>query len=111
MGAIATEVFVAAEAGTATVYLPGMLLGEILYLSEKGAINFSMETVNAYIREYPHIEVCPMCFGVTWAAREITDIPDLHDRLISATARFLQLPLITNDHNIVDSEFVDTVWE
>jgi predicted nucleic acid-binding protein len=33
------------------------------------------------------------------------DIPELHDRLIAATAMHLDLPLITNDPVISKSEF------
>ena len=42
-----------------------------------------------------------------FAASEITDIHELHDRLIAATARYLDLPLITNDPVIRASEFVN----
>jgi len=38
-----------------------------------------------------------LSFGVIKAAFEITDIPELHDRLIAGVARHLNLPLITND--------------
>jgi len=38
-----------------------------------------------------------------------TDIPKLHDRMIAATARYLDIPLITNDPEIKDSEFVNTL--
>ena len=39
----------------------------------------------------------------------INDIPELHDRLIAATARYLDLPLITNDPIIRDSSFVEVL--
>lgn len=37
---------------------------------------------------------------------EIKDIPELHDRLIAGTAKYLNLPLITNDPIILKSESV-----
>lgn len=43
-------------------------------------------------------------------AEQITDIPELHDRLISATARHLNLELITTDAKIQHSAFLKTVW-
>jgi predicted nucleic acid-binding protein len=39
-------------------------------------------------------------------ASQIDDIPEFHDRLIAATARYLDLPLITNDPVIIRSTFV-----
>ena len=40
----------------------------------------------------------------------ITDIPELHDRLIAATARIHNVELITNDPVIQASAFVRTIW-
>ena len=40
------------------------------------------------------------------AASGIDDIPEMHDRLIAATACYLDLPLITNDPVIRGSRFV-----
>jgi len=39
----------------------------------------------------------PLSFEILKTAFEIDDIPELHDRLIAATARYLGLPIITND--------------
>jgi predicted nucleic acid-binding protein len=52
----------------------------------------------------------PMNLDVIHSAAQITDIPELHDRLIAGTARFLNLELITNDPVIQVSHFVKTVW-
>jgi hypothetical protein len=47
---------------------------------------------------------------VLQSAAQITDIRELHDRLIAATARLLDVALITNDPVIHASAFVKTVW-
>ena len=36
----------------------------------------------------------------------INDIPERHDRLVAATARYLDAPIITNDLLIRNSQFV-----
>jgi predicted nucleic acid-binding protein len=51
-----------------------------------------------------------MSFDVICAAAQITDIPELHDRIIAGTARLLNLELITNDPVIRASQFVKSVW-
>lgn len=43
------------------------------------------------------------------SAFEIKDIPELHDRLIAGTARYLDLPIITNDPAMLNSAFVKCV--
>jgi predicted nucleic acid-binding protein len=49
----------------------------------------------------------PLSLEILKTASEITDTPELHDRLIAATARYLDIPLITNDPVIRAFEFVD----
>ena len=51
----------------------------------------------------------PLTFEILKTASEIDDIPELHDRLIAATARHLDLPIITNDPVILDSRFVEVL--
>jgi predicted nucleic acid-binding protein len=51
-----------------------------------------------------------MSFAVVQSAAQITDIRELHDRLIAGTARLLDLDLITNDPTIQASDLVRTVW-
>lgn len=45
-------------------------------------------------------------FDILKTAAEIDDIPELHDRLIAATAKYLDLPLITNDPEIGASRHI-----
>ena len=110
MGANAASVFDAVETGAAVIYVPAMVLAEILYLAEKRRISASLSTVADYMRKYPACKEYSMTFSVVESAGQITDIPELHDRLIAATARFLELELITNDPVIATSQFVRTRW-
>lgn len=110
MGAIAETIFDSVEAGNATVYVPGITLAEILYLSEKKRIGISLTDVSDYLRRFPNCKEYPTSLAVVSAASDIRDIPELHDRLIAATARESNLELITNDSVIRSSAFVKTVW-
>jgi len=110
LGGKAKTLFEAAEAGTAIVHVPALVLAEILYLSEKRRIAISPRSVVSYFEQFPNYKESPMSFVVIQPAAEITDIPELHDRLIADTARVLNLSLITNDPIIQASAFVRTVW-
>lgn len=96
--------------GEVTVFLPGVVFAEILYLSEKKRITATLPEVRRLLNQNPTIEEFPLTFAVVSAASEITDIPELHDRLIAGTARSLGLPLLTNDPRIQGSRFVQTLW-
>jgi len=39
----------------------------------------------------------------------IPDIPELHDRLIAGTAKYIDAPILTNDPIILNSKYVQCV--
>jgi predicted nucleic acid-binding protein len=110
MGERAKAAFEAVEAGTAAIHVPGIVLAEILYLSERGRISASVEKVADYMRRNPNCKEAPLSLAVIQAASGITDIPELHDRLIAATGRLLGMKVITVDPAIENSQFVGTLW-
>jgi predicted nucleic acid-binding protein len=104
------SIFDSVEFGNTVVYVPAIVFAEILYLSEKQRIRTSIDRIQDYLKQYPNYKEYPLNFAVIQSAAEITDIPELHDRLIAATARRLNRELITNDSVIQASAFVTTVW-
>lgn len=85
----------------------------IVYLSEKGRISpltlerllAAVDTTNAVLVEVPFNR------DVANALRLVnrTEVPDLPDRIIAATALHLAVPLISRDRKIQLSS-VNTIW-
>lgn len=101
-----------AEPDKYTVWIPAMALAEVGYLYEKGRIETSPADVLAFIRSSPDaFKLRPMDADVILKSFEINDIPELHDRLIAGTALFLEAPILTNDPDIEQSQFVTTIWK
>jgi predicted nucleic acid-binding protein len=98
------------EAGDTIIHIPSFVFAEILYLSEKRRIKASLSQVSEYLNEFLCYKEYPLSFDVIQASSQITDIPELHDRLIAGTARLLNQSLITNDPVIQASGFVETFW-
>jgi PIN domain nuclease of toxin-antitoxin system len=69
-----------------------------------------LQDLNKLLQKSPNFRESPLTQTIIETAEQITDIPELHDRLIAATARHLNLELITIDEKIRESEFVKTVW-
>lgn len=102
------QVFQSADKGEATIIIPAIVLMEVLYLFEKNRIDISLlQTEELFKSQNYQFE--PLSFEILKTASEINDIPELHDRLIAATARYLGLPIITNDPVIRDSRFVEVL--
>ena len=103
-------IFDSADLGKTTIHIPAMVLAEILYLAERQRITLDLNDIDKHLKIFPAYRESPMSFEIVQNGLRITDIPELHDRLIASTANHLGLKLITNDPRIQASKFVDTVW-
>lgn len=105
------NLFHEADSGNLEILIPSMVLVEIGYLSEKGRIQLTLAQVENHLQNHPTYKEHPQSFEVISEAFRITDIPELHDRLIAGTAKFLNVKVITNDPKIMSSKFVNSVWK
>jgi predicted nucleic acid-binding protein len=104
------QLFQATDLGSAYIYIPAIVLAEIGYLSEKGRIDVGIQDVLKHLIAFPNYSEQPLSFDIIAESYKITDIPELHDRLIAGTAKFLNLELITNDPLIQASSFLKSIW-
>jgi predicted nucleic acid-binding protein len=100
------QAFLSADKAESAIIILAIVLMEVLYLFEKNRIDISLFQTEDLLRSQNY-QFEPLSLEILKTASEITDIPELHDRLIAATARYLDIPLITNDPVIRASEFVD----
>ncbi len=109
-GGYAEQIFDAAANAKTVVHIPAMVFAEILYLSEKKRISATLTDVFQLLQNFPNFKEFPLNLDVIKSADQITDVPELHDRFISATAKLLNQELITNDKKIQNSNFIKTIW-
>jgi len=83
---------------------------EIGYLSEKLRIDTSISSVLQLTEENKNFIVNSLDAATVIEAFKIKTIPELHDRLITATAAVLKATLITNDPIIHQSQYVKAIW-
>lgn len=102
------QAFIDADKGECTIIIPAVVLMEVLYLFEKNRIDISLFDTEVLLKS-KNYQFEPLSLEILKTASDITDIPELHDRLISATARYLDIPIITNDPLIIESNFVTTL--
>jgi len=83
---------------------------EIGYLFEKQRIDTSPSAVLKLIDENKNFIIQNLDSTAVIRAFKIKTIPELHDRLITATAAVLGAHLITNDPIIRRAKYVGTIW-
>ncbi len=97
------------DEGKNIIIIPSVVIFEIGYLHEKKKIPISIADVEKIINSSVNYVEEKLSINIIKSAFEITDIPELHDKLIAGTARYLNLPLITNDPVILQSSFVECI--
>jgi PIN domain nuclease of toxin-antitoxin system len=102
----------AATEGAGKITVSAMSLVELTYLVEKGRVPaLVLATVTDLVERGMSIIVVPLDAAIakTLATIPRSDIPDLPDRVIAATALYLGLPLVSRDGKILASS-VQTIW-
>jgi PIN domain nuclease of toxin-antitoxin system len=110
----AQDIFRDADTGKNQILIPGIILIEMIYLVEKGRIDaFSLDKVLALLDVVDgSYSVAPLDHHTAKALQQVprSAVPDMPDRIITATALQHNLPLITTDEAIQKSAIVLTVW-
>lgn len=99
------QAYQSADKGESVIIVPAIVLMEMLYLFEKNRIDVGLLQAEDLFKSQNY-QFEPLSFDILKTASTIDDIPELHDRLIAATAAYLGLPLITNDPEIRASKHI-----
>jgi PIN domain nuclease of toxin-antitoxin system len=95
------------------IYVPSICLVELTYLVEKGRLPTSARERLLQVLDDPEFpcRLAPLDRSVADALELVsrTEVPDLPDRIIAATAVALGVPLVTCDGKIRASQ-VETIW-
>lgn len=113
LSSVARVAFEACDRGEITVYIPTICLVEIVYLHEKGRISSNFKGMLDAILQAGTSGLVPigLTVEIVYALSQVsrTDVPDMPDRIIAATALHMGLPLISRDGKIRLSG-VNTIW-
>jgi len=110
----ARSVFQAAKEDRAQILVPSIVLVEAIFLMQRRRIAEAQVTKLFELSEDTEASICvaPLNMAVVQAVSDFgpVAIPDMPNRIIAATARALNLPLITVDPIIAESELVEVIW-
>ena len=113
LGPEARNAFEACDRGEGIVYVPTISLVEIVYLQEKGRIPTGLKSaLDAALQAgntglVPHSLTLDIVDALVQVLR--TEVPDMPDRIIAATAVHLGVSLISRDRKLQVSN-VQTIW-
>ena len=107
---IARTAFEQAKEGVAQILVPSIVLVEVVFLAERQRVPRPILAQLMALSDMPSAGICVIPLDLT-VARAVADfgpsaVPELADRIIAATARALNLPLLTTDPAIITSGLV-----
>lgn len=111
----AKSAFMAADSGQSRIWIPGIVLIEMVYLVEKGTIpKLLLEHLIGLLNtpgssyQVAHLDqftALAMLTSIPWHS-----IPELADRIITATAFQKGIAVISKDEKIQKAEIVTCLW-
>ncbi|SPE38444.1 PilT protein domain protein [Candidatus Sulfopaludibacter sp. SbA6] len=113
LSAVAAEALDSATAAGEFVHVPSICLVELTYLVEKGRLPVAARDRLIQASDDPKAPciLAPLDRMVADALEFVSrsEVPDLPDRIVAATATALQVPLVSRDGKIRASQ-VQTIW-
>ncbi len=98
-----------AEAGDVTIVIPAIVLLECMDIFEKGRVQFDFQALMLRITNARNFTIGSIDWNVILETERIKGFKDLHDRVIVATARLYDAPLLSRD-TLIRRLYAKTVW-
>jgi PIN domain nuclease of toxin-antitoxin system len=106
----ATEIFERCEKGENIIFIPSIVLAESLSIFDKKRVLFDFKKLLKQIQESDNFVLIALDYPILQKMLALKNIPELHDKIIVATAKYLNLPIITKDKMLQNLFNLKTVW-
>lgn len=106
----AAGIFERCEQGGTVIFIPTIVIAESLSIFDKKRVSFDFKKLFTMINNSDNFMLVPLDYHILRKMIDLKDIPELHDKIIVATAKHLNLPIITKDGILQDLPHVKTVW-
>jgi predicted nucleic acid-binding protein len=110
LGPNARAAFGTVGAGDTTLLIPAIVLAVVVYIIERRRHDMNIGETLERITEADNFHVLPFDLDSARALISLTEIPEMHDRMIVAAARAYGAPLITRDEAIRRAGVVECIW-
>lgn len=112
LGVLARRHLEATDHGEAITIVPTIVLAELNYIIEKRSLSLDFSEIVEDFQKAIMYRAYPLDLDVLEQTSTLTriNVNDIHDRIIVATAKISNCPLLTKDEAIKQSRYVDVIW-
>lgn len=110
LGDQARRAFEEIAKGESRLLIPVIVLAELIFTIENKPVQADLDDILTAIQDSPNVEIIDFDYESAMQLRNLKAIPEMHDRMIVATAIEYQATLITIDETITASRLVKVIW-
>lgn len=110
LGENAKEILAKADGGEVVIIIPTIVLAESLFIIEKKKADLVFKDIIRKIEKSLNYVVYPLYIQTVLACSDLKEIPEIHDRIIVATAKALNAGIISKDDEINKFKDVKVIW-
>ncbi|HQV31073.1 MAG TPA: PIN domain-containing protein [Calditrichia bacterium] len=110
MGQKAAKALKRIDDGQDNAFISVISLMEILYLAERNRIDIHFEETLDLIERSSNYFIVDLTPQILTVAKTV-EFPELHDRLILATAKFLDIPVVSSDRLFDQIPGISVLWD
>ncbi len=110
IGPKASEIFEKCEAGENIIFIPSIVVAEALSIFDKKRVDFNFKKLFKEINNSENFVLIALDYAILEKMVALKEIPELHDKIIVSTAKYLKVPVITKDKILQNLKSVRTVW-
>lgn len=110
IGLKAKKILKGADKGENLIYISVISVAEIMYLAERKRIPLNLEDFIKQIQDSDNYFFVDLTIGIVNIAKTIKGL-ELHDRLIVATGKYFNYPILSCDKSFSNLKEVKVIWK
>ena len=110
MSSRASEIFEKCENGENIIFIPSIVIAESLSIFDKKRISFNFKNLLKKIYTSENFVLIALDYPILQKMMALKEVPELHDKIIVSTAKYLKVPIITKDKILQKLPSIKTIW-
>ncbi len=106
----ASEIFKKCEEGENIIFIPSIVIAETLSIFDKKRVSFDFKKLFKKINNSENFVLIALDYPILHKMVDLKDVPELHDKIIVSTAKYLNQPVITKDETLENLSYIKTIW-
>lgn len=106
----ASEFFEECEKGESIIFIPSIVIAEALSIFDKKRLSFDFKNLFKKIKASENFVLIALDYPILEKMVALKEIPELHDKIIVSTAKYLKVPIVTKDKILQNLPSIKTIW-